>query len=367
MPSSADSELLTRTGAGTAMGEYFRRFWHPIALSSDLAEPDSPPIRVQVMLSHGRFAASLLAAIATTAMAQPAPHPARVGVLLTSPGPFESVRDALTQLGYVEGKTIAFETRERGGQPQELSKWAKELVEERVDLIIAIGNAASEAALKSTSDIPIVFQQGDPVGAGLAKSLGRPGGNATGVYVPTPELEAKRVELLKQVLPNARRIGYLRNTSNPLAPRSTDEVERAAQADRLHVVRIDVASADGLEHALDAMSRQKLDAILVSSDPVLSTHAKLICTAARRARLPLSAPWEHYHRYGALLSYGPSRTAIAQATALYVDRVLKGTPPHQLPVEELSSFELRLDMREAAALKVQIPQTVLMRADQVMR
>jgi putative ABC transport system substrate-binding protein len=126
------------------------------------------------------------------------------------------VRDALKELGYVEGKTILFEIRERGGQPEALSKMARELVEKRVDLIIAIGNAASEAAMKSTSDIPIVFQQGDPIGAGLAKSLGRPGGNATGVYVPTPELEAKRLELLKQILPNAQRIGYLRNTSNRL-------------------------------------------------------------------------------------------------------------------------------------------------------
>jgi putative ABC transport system substrate-binding protein len=159
-----------------------------------------------------------------------------VGVLLTSPGPFEYVRDALRELGYVEGKTVLFEARDGAGQPEKLSKMATELVDQRVDLIIAIGNAASEAAIKSTAHIPIVFQQGDPVGAGLAKSLGHPEGNATGVYVPTPELEAKRLEFIKQILPNAQRIGYLRNTANPLAERSLREVERAAVTNRLQVL-----------------------------------------------------------------------------------------------------------------------------------
>jgi putative tryptophan/tyrosine transport system substrate-binding protein len=313
------------------------------------------------------FVASLLALVAWPAFGHPASDLPLVGVLVTSPGPFESVRDALKELGYAEGKTILFETRDGGGQPENLSRMARELVQKRVDLIIAIGNAAAEAAMKATSEIPIVFQQGDPVGAGLAKSLGRPGGNATGVYVPTPELEAKRLELLKQILPHAQRIGYLRNTSNPLAERSLKEVERAAQANRLQVVRIDLEGAAELERVLNGISRHKLDAILVSSDPVLSTNAEPICTAARRAHLPLSAPWEHFHRYGALISYGPSRSAIARATGSYVDRVLKGAHPHQLPVEELSTYELRIDMREAVALNIQIPQAVLMRADQVMR
>jgi putative tryptophan/tyrosine transport system substrate-binding protein len=318
-------------------------------------------------LSRRYFVASLLTMVVGPAFAQPASDRPLVGVLVTSPGPFESVRDALKELGYLEGKTIFFVTREGGGQPESLSRLARELVEQRVELIIAIGNAAAEAAMKATSDIPIVFQQGDPVGAGLAKSLGRPGGNATGVYVPTPELEAKRLELLKQILPHAQRIGYLRNISNPLAGRSLKEVERAALTNRLQVVQMDLEGASELERVLNGISRQKLDAILVSSDPVLSTNARPICTAARRAHLPLSAPWEHFHRYGALISYGPSRTAIARATGSYVDRILKGAHPRQLPVEELSTFELRIDMREAVALNVQIPQSVLMRADQVLR
>ena len=243
----------------------------------------------------------------------------------------------------------------------------RELVDRRVDLIVAIGNAASEAAIKSTADIPIVFQQGDPVGAGLTKSLGHPGGNATGVYVPTPELEAKRVELIKQILPNAQRIGYLRNTANPLAERSLKEVLRAALISRLQLIKIDVGSAHELERALNALPRYRLDAVVISSDPVLSTNAKMICAAARRARLPLSAPWTSYHRYGALTSYGPSAIVIARSTASYVDRILKGARPEELPVEELSTFELRIDMREAVALNIQIPHAVLMRADQVMR
>lgn len=318
-------------------------------------------------LSRRYFLACLLALASGSSFAQRAPQLPRVGVLLTSPGPFEYVRDALRELGYVEGKTILFEVRDGGGQPEELSKMARELVDQRADLIIAIGNAASEAAIKSTAHIPIVFQQGDPVGSGLAKSLAHPEGNATGVYVPTPELEAKRLEFIKQILPNAQRIGYLRNTANPLAARSLREVERAALTNRLQIVRIDLRSADELERALKALPKQRLDAVLVSSDPVLSTNAKTICAAARRAHLPLSVAWAHYHRYGALTSYGPSTTAIARATASYVDRVLKGARPHELPVEELSTFELRIDMREALALHIQIPQTVLMRADQVMR
>jgi putative ABC transport system substrate-binding protein len=277
------------------------------------------------------------------------------------------VREALQELGYVEGKTILFEAHEKDRAPAELSTMAKELVDKRVDLIVAIGNAASQTAVNTTTNIPIVFQQGDPVRAGLAKSLGKPGGNATGVYVPTPELEAKRLELIKQIIPTARRIGYLRNTANPLAKRSLDEVKRAAAINRLQLIQVNFNGANQLDSALNELVKQKLDAAVISSDPVLSTQAKTICAAARRARLPISVAWEHYHKYGALTSYGPSGIAIARSTALYIDRIIKGARPYELPVEELGAFELRIDMREAAALHLQIPHTVLMRADELMR
>jgi putative ABC transport system substrate-binding protein len=230
-----------------------------------------------------------------------------------------------------------------------------------------MGNAAAQAAMEATVEIPIVFQHGDPVGAGRTKSLNRPGGNATGVYVPTPELEAKRVELIKQILPASRRIGFLRNVSNPLAKRSLAEVEAAAQVNRVQIVRIDVSTSGELQRALEGLSRQKLDAILISSDPMLSTNAEAIGKGARGARLPLSAPWKHYHRYGALTSYGPTREMMANVTAAYVDRIIKGAKPDQLPVEELSSFELRVDAREAQRLGIAIPPAVLVRADEVLR
>jgi putative ABC transport system substrate-binding protein len=273
----------------------------------------------------------------------------------------------MRRLSYVEGRNVAYESRYGEGREESLLPLARDLVARRVDVIVAIGNAAAQAAMEATGEIPIVFQHGDPVGSGRAKSLNRPGGNATGVYVPTPELEAKRLELIKQILPTARRIGFLRNISNPLAERSLVEVEAAARASQVQIVRIDVNALSELHSALEGLARQKLDAILISSDPMLSTHAEAIGKGARRARLPLSAPWKHYHRYGALTSYGPTRERIADATAGYVDRIVKGAKPDQLPIEELSAFVFRVDVREADRLGVSIPQAVLLRADEVMR
>jgi putative ABC transport system substrate-binding protein len=316
------------------------------------------------------FRRCLLVAIAcapAASFAQQSSVLPRIGMLEASPGPSIAFKEAMGRLNYVEGRSIEYEARHGDGREQSLLPLARDLVARRVDVIVAMGNAAAEAAMEATAEIPIVFQHGDPVGSGRTKSLNWPGGNGTGVYVPTPELEAKRLELIKQILPTARRIGFLRNTSNPLAQRSLTEVELAARVNQVQLVRIDVSTSSELEQALERLPRQKLDAILISSDPMLSTNAEVIGKGARTARLPLSAPWKHYHRYGALTSYGPTRELMADATAAYVDRIVKGAKPNQLPVEELSVFELRVDLREASRLGIAIPQTVLLRADEVIR
>ena len=294
-----------------------------------------------------RLARSVLTLIALAiplvdAYAADTPRTPRIGVLyvgMSSNAFDDGLREGLGESGYREGENISIDWRRTGNPDNELQRLSKELASANVDVMVAPGNAASRAALSATSVIPVVFVSGDPVTAGFASNLARPTANGTGLYVPSPELEAKRLELLKQLVPTARRIAYLRNSSNPLAPRHLDEVQGAAMRLSLQVLSIDVHTSQELNPALGGLTKKRMDAV----------------------------PWREYHDHGALISYGLSAREMGRKAAFYVSRILKGAKPVDLPVEQAAKFELIIDLREARALGVQVPQEMLLRADEVLQ
>jgi putative ABC transport system substrate-binding protein len=295
----------------------------------------------------------------------------RIGVLLTgtaASSPIEDgLRDGLRELGYVDGKTIALDWRRPKERTDELPRLATDLVHANADVLVAVGNAASRAAMQATATIPVVFISGDPITAGLATSLAHPGRNGTGLYVPTPELEAKRLELLHQLAPRAHRIAYLWNASNPLAARTLEEVRRAATALDLQLLVIDTRTGTELDAALKRLSTKTADGVLVGSDPLFSSLEANIGRAMHQAQLPAAYPWSESHGHGALMSYGVSVKNVGRRAAVYVDKVLKGVKPVDIPVEEVSKFELIIDLREAKALGLEVPMELLVRADEVIR
>jgi putative tryptophan/tyrosine transport system substrate-binding protein len=322
-----------------------------------------------------RLARSILTLIALAiplvdAYAADIPRTPRIGVLyvgMSSNAFDDGLREGLGESGYREGENISIDWRRTANPDEELQRLSKELASANVDVMVAPGNAASRAALSATSVIPVVFVSGDPVTAGFASNLAHPTANGTGLYVPSPELEAKRLELLKQLVPTARRIAYLRNSSNPLAARHLEEVQGAAMRLSLQVLSIDVHTSQELNPALAGLTKKRMDAVLVGGDPVFMANAVKVTRAVREARLPASFPWREYHDHGALISYGLSAREMGRKAAFYVSRILKGAKPVDLPVEQAAKFELIIDLREARALGVDVPQEMLLRADQVLQ
>ena len=293
-----------------------------------------------------------------------------VGVLvpLAVSSPIEDgLLEGLREVGLIEGKSIQLDWQRSKRTDEELPALADRLVQAKVAVIVAIGTPASRAAMHASTSIPVVFVSGDPIAAGLAASLARPGANGTGVYVPSPELNAKRLELLTQIAPRAHRIAYLRNPSTVIAAEILKAVQNAIQTLNLELVVLDVEAGRAIEHALNRISRKTADAILIGSDLTLLLERPKICQAVRKARLPAIFPWRDYHDYGALISYGFSGKEIGRRAAVYVNRILNGANPAELPVEEMSKFELVIDMREARALGIDIPQEFVMRADELIQ
>jgi putative ABC transport system substrate-binding protein len=213
----------------------------------------------------------------------------------------------------------------------------------------------------------LFFLVGDPVVSGFAESLGRPGRNATGVSVVDTELSAKRIELLRLCLPKATRIAYLMNSSNPLAAPMLDEVQTAAQALGVVLIRLNARNTEELQAALQTIRQSKEDAILISPDILFLSHAADVRAAVRKARLPGMFPFREYHGEGVLMSYGPDLKEASHRAATYVDKVLKGAKPGDIPIEQISKYELIIDLRAARAIGMQVPQDLLLRADEIIR
>ena len=282
----------------------------------------------------------------------------------------EALRDGLRDLGYIDGKNIVIEQRRLLGTSAEtderLLSLAADLERSKADVIVVFSTPAARAALRATR-LPVVFLAGDPVGTGLAASLARPGGRGTGVSMLMPEMVSKRVQLLQQVAPGIRRIVFLMNSYNPLNTRMLEEAQRAARILDLELVTLDARNAGELDVALHAMPRSTADGLVVSPDLLFLTNKTKIAQAVRKTKLAAIFPYKAYHDDAVLMSYGGNVQEAARKLAACVDKILKGAKPAELPIEQMSSYELIIDLRVAHAMGIHVPQDLLLRADEVIR
>jgi len=295
----------------------------------------------------------------------------RIGMLL--PGTPESFAlrikeflDGLKELGHVEGKTIEIEWKWGQDRIETLPARAAELVRSNVDVIVTGGTTAAEVLKAQTRTIPIVMAiVGDPVASGLADSLARPGGNATGFSIVSPELGAKRLQLLKEIEPKVSSVAVLLNSKNPLSRLELEEMRRAAQAMGLGLHPFEVSTEDRIEDVFTKMSNASVQALIVLTDPILFSQRKRTVEFANRTRLPAMYFFQGFAEDGGLISYGPSDGDLYRRAAGYVDRILKGAKPGDLPIEQPTKFELFVNLKAARLLGLTIPESVLARSDKV--
>jgi putative ABC transport system substrate-binding protein len=294
----------------------------------------------------------------------------RVGALVSigsSPLYEEGLREGLRELGYTEGKDLVIDWRRSAGMDEELRSLAADFARSKVEVIVVNTTAAARAALEATTTIPVVFLSGDPVATGLAASLARPGRNGTGVSVVSTELYPKRLEYLHWLAPRARRIGFLTNPSNPIAATQLEATRQAAHTLGVRLVTLDARNEGELSAALRALQRGAADGVIVTADVVFRLNKSKVVQTIRKARLPAMFPYREYHNEGMLMSYGPNSTEVGRKMAVYVDKILKGAKPADLPIEQLSKYELVIDLRVARELGIKVPQDLLLRADEVIR
>jgi len=271
----------------------------------------------------------------------------------------------LRELGWIEGRTIAIEYRWSEGRTERFAEIAAEFVQLKVDVIVTVGTLPALAAKQATALIPIVFAgAGDPVGTGIVASLARPGGNVTGLSVQFTDLAGKRLELLREVVPNLRRLAILINADNPAAMKEVGEVQAAAGAFGLEVVTLEIRKAEEIASAFEAL-KGRAEALYVFADALMNTNRVRINTLALAARLPTMHGVREYVEAGGLMSYGPSLPDLYRRAADFVDKILRGTKPGDLPVEQPTKFDLVINLTTAKALGLEVPPTLLARADEV--
>ena len=330
---------------------------------------------MRAMLTRRRFLGTVSASLlpAPLAEGQQAPRLHRIGLLLTGTPPdpnVEAFRDALHELGYVEGRNVVIDYRWAGGRFDLLPELASALSGGKVDVIVTQATPAAVAARRATTAIPIVMAYvADPVGSGLVASLGRPGGNVTGVTTLAPALSAKRLEILKEAFPRTSRVAVLR-VLRPEDTNVTDlfwkETERAGQALRLSLFPVEAASPDQYESVFAAIARRRADAVVTLGDFTLTTRERSqIVELVFRHRLPAIYQGRGSVDVGGLMSYGPNLPALHRRAAAYVDKILRGALPSTLPVEQPTKFDLVINLKTAKALGLTIPPSVLARADQI--
>ena len=309
----------------------------------------------------------VLASVAVNA--QPPDRLYRIGMLERTLPPInaanlESLRQGLRALGYIEGKNLVIEYRSADGHDDRYPELAAELVELKVDVILTRGTPAALAAKNATGTIPVVITGvGDPVGQGFIISLARPGGNITGLSATVTEIYPKRVELLRELVPKATRIAALFNMSNPAIPHQWRQVEAAARSLGMQAQLLDVRKQEDLRPAFDDAVRQRAAALVVGLETLTLANAPLIVDLAAKHRLP--AMYASGEFVGGLASYGVHYPDHYRRAATFVDKILKGAKPADLPVEQPTKFELVVNLRTARALGLTIPRTVLLQVDQV--
>jgi len=295
----------------------------------------------------------------------------RIGVLLPGTPASFSIRakaflEALRKLGRVQGATVEIEWKWANDRVDVLPELAAELVRSNVDVIVTGGTPAAQALKAATQSIPIVVAiMADPIAAGLVENLARPGGNITGFSIVAPELGTKRLQLLKEIVPGVSSIAALLNARNPQGQVELREVKVAAVAMGLEVTPIDISATGKMEDAFTAMASARAQALVVLTDPVLFSERKLTVELANSLKLPAVYPFQGYVEDGGLISYGPSDADLFGRAAGYVDKILGGTRPGDLPVEQPTKFDLYVNLKGARTLGVAIPETFLARADKV--
>ena len=316
-----------------------------------------------------------LLAAPLAAEAQPREKLPRVGYL--SPGSpseplrrrrFEAFRQGLRELGYVEGQNIVIEPRWAEGKYDRYPALAADLVRLKVDVIVPVGGAATQAVQQATRTIPIVMSVViDPVGSGLVASLAHPGGNVTGLTIMAPDLIGKQLELLKEVVPKVSRVALLWNPANPGSAPQLRQAEAAAQALGVRLQPLEARGPQEIDSAFAAMTRERAGALLILPDAIFGNQRRQIAELAAKRRLPSLLGVAEYAEAGGLMTYSANNLDLERRAATFVDKILKGAKPADLPIEQPSKFELIINLKTAKTLGLTIPQSLLLRADEVIR
>ena len=313
----------------------------------------------------------LLLVMPCRAEAQSAGKVALVGVLYPGGrplGPLETFREGLRERGYVEGRNLKLEWRFAEGHDERLPRLARELVNLKVDAIFAINTQAAQAAKSTSQTIPIVVARvADPVRTGLVASLARPGGNVTGLTSITDELAGKRVQLLREALPKAQRVAVVWNSGNPGLAITLRETEAASLQFGLKVQALPVQSANDLPKVFEAITKGHADVVVVLDDVLITSHKQQIMEWATKSHLPVVSIYREFAEAGALFAYEPSIRDMYRRAAYFVDKILKGTKPGNLPVEQPTQFELVINLTAVKTLGLTIPQSLVARADEIVQ
>jgi len=295
----------------------------------------------------------------------------RIGLLETIPAAqnaanLDALRKGLRDLGYVEGRNLIIEYRSAEGRAERFPDLASELVRLKVDLIVTRGTPAAIAAKNATRTIPLLMAtMGDP--RAIVTSFAHPGGNITGVTTFSTELTAKRIELLKEMVPNLSRVALLHNMGNPAAPPEWEETKRAARALGLHAELLDVRSQGDLSRAFELAVRQHVDALVIGADGLIQMHQRTILDLVDRNTLPAAWPAREFVEAGGLVAYAVNYPDLYFRFASFVDKIFKGAKPGELPVEQPTKFELLINLKTAKALGITVPKSLLLRADEVIQ
>jgi putative ABC transport system substrate-binding protein len=319
----------------------------------------------------GAVAAGMIGA-PLAASAQTATTVRRIGVLSSdarpTPAVLQQIYAPLSELGWIEGKNLLIERRYANGRAELLRPFAEELVRLKVEIIVTSGTDAALAAKNATTSIPIIMSSaGDPVRSGIVASLSRPSGNITGFSIVSPELNAKRLALLRELLPGLQRVGVLENSTNPVYRTVRKEFEQACRSLAMQPIIIEVATAGELESAIAELARRRAQALFVQGDNLFFANRLPIMSAALRYALPTIAANKVMLEAGALVSYAHSYAEQNQRYAAFVDRILRGAKPADLPIEQPTKFDLVINLKTAKALGITIPQALLLRADEVIQ
>ena len=300
------------------------------------------------------------------------PAPRRIGVLLVGPSPeskeAQAFRQGLRDAGYAEGRDVVIEWRSAAGDYARIPALAAELVQSKVDVVVVNGTPATRAAKHATSTIPIVMVLvADPVGSGLVANLAHPGENITGLSMMAIELIAKRLQLLKETIPRLTRVAVIGNPDNPLQPKMVEDLKAGAPSLAIELKFVGARTPEQFDPAFSALSQAHAQALYVIGDPFFFAHRTTLLKLVSKARLPCIYAERNFVDEGGLMSYGPNLGDEFRRSAGYVDKILKGAKPGDLPIEQPTKFELVVNLKTAKALGITIPESILLQVDEVIR